>query len=138
MSNIINTVHAKYNELQSNYVNSKDAVKATIATKTATADAKFAGKKIKMALAHAYITVSSYMKPSHIGKMLAFRGLQVALVASIVVAATLLLANFRGIHCLIRFAKDATILAVMLSIAYRILSIDIRSILNKIANKNML
>ena len=131
MNKIVNTVCEKYSELQSNYIKSREEVKTTIATKTKEADVKFAGKKIKMVLAHAYITVSLYMKPSHVGKTLAFRGLQTALITSVVGLAALLLTNFNGIHCLIKFAKDTTILAVMISLAIRILPVDIKKMFNK-------
>ena len=55
-----------------NYVVSTKEVKAAIATKIQEADAKFAGHKIKIALAHAYINVIACMKPSHVVKTLAF------------------------------------------------------------------
>ena len=72
----------RYNELRNKYIASKKEVQAEIVTKVAAVDVKFAGKKIKMVLAHAYITVSLYMKPSHVGKTLAFRAAWILLTSN--------------------------------------------------------
>lgn len=113
MSNIINTVQAKYNDIQANYIKSKEEVKATIASKIAESDAKFAGKKIKMALAHAYITVSSYMKPSHVGKTLAFRGIQVALASAAISISVFVATHISQINTSTILAKNVAKIAII-------------------------